>query len=339
MGKPFKVLGINSGIGVSLHPFKENLVGNLEIRQIFHSKDELQWKNNFNNTPLLKIWEECKEKIGIFSEIDLIISSPDCGSGSVLRMSRGKSYGDHKKNKSLSIFLRSVKYYKPKLILFENLEGLFKSYPEQEFKEKLKDYHLVIHITPVSSFGNSQTTRKRLIIVGIRLDMLKRIYPKWFELPKHIKPVPCYQLYGDLKKEDYQLGHVREDINSVISIHARRRMSLKEIKEEWNGRLKGETRWKVVGGSFSTAPGVYRNMNNETPCTARLANRQFDESGNTLTPRQLARVQGVPDEFKIHIEKENKLYWINKGRAAVTKSPPYEISVWFKEQLIKHNIL
>jgi site-specific DNA-cytosine methylase len=132
-----------------------------------------------------------------------------------------------------------------------------------------------------------------------------------------------------------ETGLIREDFDTVISIHARRRMSLRAIANEWNTRLKGKKRWEVDGGKFSTAPGVYRNMNDDYPATARKANRQFGEEGFTLTPRHLARIQGVPDEFKIWVDVNKLGYCINKGRTVVTKTPPYEISVWFKKCLIK----
>jgi site-specific DNA-cytosine methylase len=52
-----------------------------------------------------------------------------------------------------------------------------------------------------------------------------------------------------------------------------------------------------------------------------------------MSPRELARIQGVPDSFKIHLDKDNLQYWINKGRASVTKCPPYQIAQWFKERI------
>jgi len=52
-----------------------------------------------------------------------------------------------------------------------------------------------------------------------------------------------------------------------------------------------------------------------------------------MTPRQLARIQGVPDDFKIWFDKTSRTLSINKGRVSVTKAPPYEIGIWFKNTL------
>lgn len=334
----YRVLGVSSGIGVSLHTFREYLVANIEARAIFHTPQNIQWTNNFGRIPLYKVITE--KVIENTKPIDVLISSPDCGSGSLLRFSRAKKLGDHKKNDSLALFFSGIVYYQPKLFLFENLEGLYKSFPRDEMYYILDNYRLMEHIAPVSMWGNSQIYRKRLVIVGIRKDLPEKV-DKYFRLPDYrIKNKTCGELYGDLDtlkgSERIKLGHVREDFNEVISIYAGRKMSLAEIADTWGEELRNKKRWdQCPGKRFKTAPGVYRNRNKDYPATARKANRQFDHYGYTLTPRQLARVQGVPDDFKIHIDINKLKYWINKGRAAVTKTPPYEISYWFKRKLEK----
>jgi site-specific DNA-cytosine methylase len=330
----YNVLGVNSGMGVSLYPFKEHVIANIECRPIFHTPKDVQWRANFGETPLFKAL------MNIGDNIDLLVSSPDCGSGSILRMSRAKKYGDHKENKSLAMFFTGVDMYKPKFILFENLDGLFKSFPEADFDELLADYRLIKHSASVKMWGNSQIYRKRLIIVGIRKDLPEKI-DKYFKLPdlRH-KNKTCFELYGDLDQgEDnlwgLEIGHVRENPMEVITIYAGKKMRNCEITEYWQTVLKGKKRWEVTDRKFNRAPGVYRNNKRDYPATARKANRQFDHNGLMLTPRQLARVQGVPDDFKLVIEQKKLNYWINKTRAVVTKTPPMEISKWFKRKLEK----
>lgn len=337
MGK-IRVLGISSGLGVSLYPFRNNsILANIEGRAVFHTTCSSQWKSNFGKIPLFRTIQ------GNYEGLDVIISSPDCGSGSIFRLSRAKTYGNHKNNASLAMFFEGVNKYKPKFFLFENLEGLFKSFPEEEFRTLLSDYCIIRYNAPVSAWGNSQIHRKRLIMVGIRKDLPHKLQ-KYFKLPERTKLKTCGELYGDLYNyskytdELAAFGHLQESRDELISIHARRKMTFYQIQKEWQDRLKGHKRWIVEGGAFSTAPGVYRNMDSGYPATARKANRQFTELGWPMSPRILARIQGVPDEFKIHMEYENPgelKYWINKGRTVVTKSPPYEISEWFRKQLNK----
>lgn len=334
-----KVLGINSGGGVSLHPFKWDLIGNLEERSIFHTAQDCQWKLNFNQ-PFWRNYEDCLEYIKKGKiKPNVIISSPDCGSGSILRLSRAKKLGDNKQNKSLKTFFKAIKELKPKFFLFENLETLFKTLSEEEFRKKTKKYQLVIHSRSVADFGNSQITRKRLIIVGIRkkLGLTDEEVTKAFEVPKNLyAPRPCHILYNDLEfMKKPPTGHFREHLGLTITMYSGFRLTIAEIQHKWENEFRGKSRWEVKDRKFSTVPGVYRNLDMEFPSTARKANRQFDSKGYMLTPRQLARIQGVPDNFKIaqDPEKAELGYWINKGRALVTKTPPYEISLWFQDRL------
>jgi site-specific DNA-cytosine methylase len=327
----YKVLGVSAGGGVSLYPFKKHLTMNIESRSIFHTPDEIQWKANFGDIPFTH-----GKNLVCDGYPDVIISSPDCGSGSILRMSRAKKYGNHKENYSLTIFFAAITMGKPKFFLFENLEGLFRSYSLEDFQKMVPNYRLIIHNASVAFWGNSQIHRKRLIIVGIRKDLSPKI-DKYFKLPDYRhKNKTCRELYGDLDDiwADLRLGHVREDPKELCTIHAGRKLKILEIMKWWLENPNAK-RWKVEGKKFTTAPGVYRNRLKDYPATARKANRQFDHNGYMLTPRQLARIQGIPDEFILYISRDKLNYWINKGRALVTKTPPYEISVWFKKKLEK----
>jgi site-specific DNA-cytosine methylase len=213
---------------------------------------------------------------------------------------------------------------------------LFKSYPEEEFDWMLKGYRLIKHSASVAMWGNSQINRHRLVIIGIREEITTKV-DKYFRLPDyrdHCKT--CKELYGDLDVTiSLAMGHVREKLTDLCTIHAGRKLTIAEIAQIWQGEYKGEKRWKVEGRKFSTAPGVYRNTKLSYPATARKANRQFDHNGLMLTPRQLARIQGVPDDFILHIGQDKPNYWINKARAAVTKTPPMEISGWFRYKIDK----
>lgn len=338
-----KILGVNSGYGVSLYPFEqEDIVGNIETRSVFYTKDDLQWHMNFPKVPLGRNYEKSIAQLNP-KMVNVIISSPDCGSGSVLRYSRAKELGDHKKNASLLNFIDSVKVLKPKFFLFENLPGLYKSYPKDEFKANFKKYHWIQFIKPVSAWGNSQVNRKRLVVVGVRksLGEDRAYWKKKFRLPKDAESLleTCDELYGDIMKKGSMAwagGNVREFLGTTITMYGGYRLGLAEIRDKWMNEYSGMKRWPAIGRKYSNAPGVYRNLANDYPATARKANRQFDHEGLMLTPRQLARIQGVPDTFGLYSNHEmDRNYLINKARTVVTKSPPYEISEWFYECLQK----
>jgi site-specific DNA-cytosine methylase len=334
-----KVLGISSGGGVSLYPFKKYVVGNVESRSVFHTPANVQWNLNYPGVHLERTVQDMRAKMPD-EDIDLVISSPDCGNGSILRLSVAKTYGDYKNNPSLEAFFEGINLFGPKFFYFENLEKFFKSVEESKFKERLgNNYRLIKHIASVANWGNSQIHRKRLVVIGIRKDLPKKI-DKYFKLPyKQEKNKTCFELYGDLDNIPHEtaveLAHIRENFSDETTIHSGRKIPNHEITQIWNNELKGKRRWEVKGRKFTTAPGVYRNRKNDYPATARKASRQYDHRGLMLTPRQLARIQGVPDSFQIYIDPKRAGYWINKGRVLVTKSPPMEISVWLRKKLEK----
>ena len=162
----YQVLGVAAGNGVSLYPFKDQVIGNIEPRAIFHSVGDKQWKANFPDA----FMDRGKGKLPKVKP-QVIISSPDCGSGSILRLSVAKEYGDIKENKSLNLFMAAIRKYKPEFFYFENLPGMFRSFSKGDFTDEFPNYHLTFHEASVSRWGNSQIHRVRLVIIGCRKDL------------------------------------------------------------------------------------------------------------------------------------------------------------------------
>jgi len=337
-----KILGVSGGAGVMLHPFKEHLIGNYEIRKDFVTPDEIQWKLNFGDIPLFRT-SDLDPKL----KPDVIMSQANCGRYSVLSHSRTKTKKKLKTvDASLELFFNSIVLYKPKVFLLENLPALIQDINKIKLKRKFPNYKFVYHMGSVSEWGNSQVTRKRLILIGINKDY--DISLKDFPVFKVNDLKNTSELLHDIldlngKQEDH-FGNINEnDDEKSIAIFGGKQMTIGDIREEWCTRLKGQSRWFTTESdkvNFKTAPGVYRNLGGSYPATARKSNRQYDWYGNMMTPRQLARIQGVPDDFKIWTDfaGPKRLSSINKGRISVTKAPPYEIGQWFLESLKNINI-
>ena len=329
------ILGVHAGNGVLLYPLKKYLVGNIETRAIFHTKNNEQWESNFGKIPYFKSIKEMR--IGLKKPIDIIMGNPDCGHSSVLSYSRRKALSNPKENNSLNLYIKCVKKYKPYIFLMENLPKLLDTMDPKFWSETLSVYAISYMIYSVSMWGNSQVTRIRLVMVGVRTDIAleydNKLQYYFTEIYKLNKLKTTGELLKGLDYEDISIGHVREDINSIITLYAGFKIPLKNVQQIWqkNPQL---SRWVVKDRKFSTAPGVYRNPKDKYPATARKANRQFNPQGLQMSPRELARIQGIPDKFNIPIETDNIQYWINKGRASVTKTPPYEIGQWFYNQLM-----
>lgn len=188
--KKLRVLGVCAGQGALLFPFKKNLLGNIEIRGVFHTPGEEQWKLNFGDIPFYKGFclQEFNEKV------DIIISSPDCGAASVMRLSKVKELGNPKDNRSLNLVIASILKYKPKIFLIENLPRLLTLLPKDFFEGTFKDYKLVFHERSVLDYGNSQESRKRLLIIGVHKKTGKK-YLNAFDEVFQVKLQQLLEIY------------------------------------------------------------------------------------------------------------------------------------------------
>lgn len=328
------ILGVCGGNGVILHAFKEQLLANVEPRAIFHTKGDQQWNLNFD-TPIQKSLNWLDE-----SGVKCIVGAPDCGHSSVLSYSRAKKMGNAKDNKSLTMFFQAIHKFKPRIWLMENLPALLNQISEDDFKKQFPKYRFIFHKTSVSEYGNSQKSRVRLVIVAIKKGIASKYLGHFDKIYKVRSLMTTRELMRGLNGDDEALFDLREDEDTVVCMEKDGiKLNLRQIEDIWLGDYKEYYRWPMPGTKMKTLPGVYRNKADDYPFTARKQNRQFNFDGKMLTPRQLARIQGVPDEFKLWYGRDQKLYCINKARATVTKCPPYEIGLWFSECLKKSNIL
>lgn len=330
-----KILGINGGNGVILYPMRKHLIGNVEIRSVFKTPDDIQWELNFPDIPLITKASQMTQIISA----DVIVGAPNCGHSSILAYSRAKKLSDPMKDDSFELFLTSLKFYKPKVFMMENLPKVLDMVPKQIWYESFPEYELIFHTLSVSEWGNSQKTRIRLVLIGLKKEWFKGNLSKaqyhFSNVYKLKKLKICKDLLGDLgEKEIPEIGHIREDITDIITMYSGFKISLKKVQKFW---LKNPTlkRWPVNDKKFTTAPGVYRNLETSYPAVARKANRQFNAQGLQMSPRELAIIQGLPKRFKIYMDLDRKTFSINKGRTTVTKTPPMEISRWFYKQLKK----
>ena len=187
----------------------------------------------------------------------------------------------------------------------------------------------------MAEFGNSQVSRERLIIVGVR-----KFNNPWkledFSIPNfpknQLKKVK--DLEKGLEKLDPKICHIREDDNKVVCMEKDfKKLNLKQIREIWNSpEYKDRKKWDATTtgkGKMRNLPGVYRNLPDDFPLTARKQNRQFNSKGYMMSPRELAVIQGIPNSFKLWYDPNRDQYSINKARITATKCPPYELGQWF----------
>lgn len=325
----YTVLGISAGQGALLFPFRKHLLGNIEPRGVFHTPGEEQWKANFGDIPFYKGYclQEFDEKI------DIIISSPDCGASSIMRLSKVKELGKPKDNRSLSLVIEGINYYKPKIFLIENLPRLLSLLPNEYLQEALKDYKLIFHERSVSDYGNSQVSRKRLIIIGVH----KKTGKKYLNAFNEVFQVKTPTITRELLFESPYGSNYNIPIEKTLAMYDYRKLpekknlTVEKIQVLWNSAFKNEKKWPIKTAKMSTLPGVYRLELDKPPLTLRPADRQFRPDGYPLGINDFKVIMGFPKKFKIYIDQENYLYWLNKARYTIAKGSVYEVGLWFKK--------
>lgn len=334
--KELKVLGVCAGQGALLFPFRKHLIGNIEIRGVFHTPGEEQWKANFGDIPFYKGYN-----LPQFEErVDVIISSPDCGASSIMRLSKVKELGNPKDNRSLNLVTAAILEYKPKIFLIENLPRLLSLLPNEYLQEAFKDYKLIFHERSVSDYGNSQVSRKRLVIIGVHKKTGKKYLNAFNEVSQVKTPTITRNLLNDYQNPlNYNIP-----IEKTLAMYDYRKLpekknlTVRKIQLLWNSDFKQEKKWPIKTAKMSTLPGVYRLELDKPPLTLRPADRQFRPDGYPLGINDFKAIMGFPKKFKIYIDQENYLYWLNKARYTIAKGSVFEIAIWFRRCIKKAQI-
>lgn len=331
--KKLTVLGVSAGAGALLYPFRKHLLGNIEPRSVFHTPKEEQWKLNFGDIPFYKGFclQEFNEKV------DIIISSPDCGASSVMRLSKVKELGNPQDNRSLNLVIAAILEYKPKVFLIENLPRLLSLLPRNFFEETFKDYKLIFHERSVSDYGNSQVSRKRLLIIGVHKKTGKKYLNAFDEVfrvkeLKTTRELLFVSPYGSNWNIPIEKTLVMYDYRKLPE---KKNLTVKKIHELWTGDFKSEKKWPIKTAKMSTLPGVYRLEDDKPPLTLRPADRQFRPDGYPLGILDFKAIMGFPKNFRIYMNQDNYLYCLNKARYTIAKGAVWEIAIWFKRCLKK----
>lgn len=330
--KKLKILGVCGGNGVVLHPLKRYIIGNIEDRNVFKTDKNLQWYMNFQ-VPFV---DDLMVAKFLFKNPDIIIGAPDCGHSSILGFTGNKKRSNPIENSSVKMFFQSILDYKPKIWIMENLPALLNSISQRDFKNNFPDYRFIFHTCSMAELGNSQKTRKRLLVIALDRSLPSDLFMEFSELKRFNEPMKVKDVLAGLEEDDITLGNVRESPDKKIKM-GKKSFSFGEIEEGWNNRHKEAKYWPLNEKDKDSAyiPGVYRLRPNQFPQTVRQDPRQFRPDGKPMSPRELARIQGVPDNYKLYIPEDTERleYYINKARVTIAKGAPYELGLWLKSKI------
>ncbi len=334
--KKIKILGVCAGGGALLHPFlgdkRYKILGNIEPRTVFHTKGEENWRLNFGEIPFETEFFDLEKRP------DIIMGSPDCGASSTMRLSKVKELGNPEKNETINLLIKSILIFKPGIFLLENVPKLLTLMPIADWERTFKKYDLIFHNHSMADLGNSQVSRKRLLIIGVKKGSSK--FNK--ENFQRIFQVNTLKVTRNLLEAAYFKGNNTNYMppkNKILAMYDYRKLpekenlTVKRIHYLWTHDFMSEKKWPIKTAKMSTLPGVYRLESDRPPLTLRPADRQFRPDGWPLGIEDFKNIMGFPKSFKIHYDPENPIYWMNKARNVLAKGAVYETGIWFKDCL------
>ena len=256
-----------------------------------------------------------------------------------MRLSKVKQLGDPKDNKSLNMVLEAIQFLKPTVFVIENLPKLVTLLPLEFFERSAPEYKLIYHHRPVSDYGNSQVSRKRLMIIGIRKDSKK--FKKLFDEVFQVNTLKVSRKLLEVAQFNGNEANWMPPLDKTLAMYDYRKLpekkvlTVKKIHKLWSNDFKDEKKWPIKTAKMSTLPGVYRLEADRPPLTLRPADRQFRPDGWPLGIQDFKNIMGFPKEYELYMDHERFLYWLNKARYTLAKGACYEAGLWFKRCLEK----
>lgn len=276
---------------------------------------------DIRNIDFLKI----KEKFG---DIDCLIGGPPCPPYSQTRhYLQGKASGFQDEHAGFAVpeYFRAVKELKPKVFLFENVDGFSFKTHQVEFtflKEKADElgYNFTYKVVDCANYGVPQT-RKRFICIGSRKDLPKFVFPEetHADPTKHLDKLPwvtCGEVIGEFDNiteeeklqrpgaKDYELLCEIPAGNNYLYFTEKRGYPHPKFKWKsryWTFLLKlspDRPSW-TIQASFSTNQGPFHWRN------------------RFLRIEELKRIQTFPDDYVLVGEMKDQ--WRQIGNAVPVK--------------------
>ena len=267
------------------------------------------------------------------SNIDGIIGGPPCqswseaGSLKGINDSRGRLFYD---------YIRILRKVKPKFFLAENVSGMLANRHSEAVKNIIKlfedsGYNVTVTLVNAKDYGVAEE-RKRVFYIGFRKDLgINFVFPKGSTEDDN-KKITLRDIIWDLKdtaipalpknkKNPDAINNNEYYVGSYSTIF----MSRNRVKS-WD-----EQAFTVQ------ASGRQCQLHPQAPKMIKVDKNKFkfvkgsEHLYRRMTIREIARIQGFPDNFKFIYENTNDAYKMIGN--AVPVNLAYEIALAIKEEL------
>lgn len=269
--------------------------------------------------------------IGI--EVDGIIGGPPCQSWSEAGALRGI---DDERGQLFYDYIRILKGFKPKFFLAENVSGMLANRHSEAVKNILKlfdeaGYDVSLTLVNAKDYSVAQD-RKRVFYIGFRKDLMIN-----FEFPKGSteddeKKLTLRDVIWDLKDTAVPAGEKNKHNPDSINNNEYFTGAFSTIFMSRN-RVRS---WDEQGFTVQ-ASGRQCQLHPQAPKMVKVNKNdcKFVEGKENLyrrmTIREVARIQGFPDDFKFIYKNTNDAYKMIGN--AVPVNLAYEIAMAIREAL------
>jgi len=271
----FKFIDLFAGIGGIRRPYQK-LGGECVFSSEIDKFAVQTYKANWNETPRGDITQIEASEIPQF---DVLLAGFPCQAFSIAGKRQG--FNDTRGTMFFEVE-RILEHHKPKCFMLENVKGLLSHDKGNTFKvmkdilENKLGYKIFYKVLNARDFGVPQN-RERIIIVGFKDHNVKFEFPDPTGVPTRL---------GDILEKDVDPKYTISD--KIWASHQRR-------KEEH----------KAKGNGFG-----YSLFTEDSPYTSTISARYYKDGSEILiaqegknprklTPREAARLQGFPEDFKL----------------------------------------
>lgn len=291
INKEFKTIDLFAGIGGIRIGFEKNgfktIFGN-----DFDAYCKATYDLNFKDVPLT-IGDIAKIDIKKLPEFDILLGGFPCQPFSIAGYRRG--FLDTGRGDLFFVIVKILRDKKPQAVFLENVKNLKSHDGGKTFKiisDALKDlgYHIKVQVLNSMKYGNVPQNRERVYIVGFKS---KKAYDA-FEFPE---PVKLTKKITDILEKDVDKKYYYND--SALYKQLKEVITKEGVIYQWR-------RVYVRENKSGVCPTLTANMGmggHNVPLVK-------DKKGiRKLTPRECARFQGFPKNYKLpSILPNTKLY-------------------------------
>lgn len=264
----------------------------------------------------LKVDNICEQIAAIIENkpVDIIVGGPPCQGFS---LTGPRNFNDERNELYLAM-VKTVKHFKPKAFVIENVTGMATLYGGEVKNEIIEcfsniGYNVNVQILCAADYGVPQI-RKRLFFVGLRNDIGKFVFPEQTNQPNSY--ITCEEAISDLPSLISDLGtEIAEyHIKPLSNYQEQMRKNAKKLHNHSGTNHTEEVKSVISmvpeGGNYKDLPpgvGTSRKFNEAwTRYHSKKPSRTIDtghrnhfhyKHNRVPTVRENARLQSFPDDF------------------------------------------